>query len=115
MATPSLMNGRPEHPPQLLTLRVGVAVLAGHGKATRAELLQVAEGFTAGAKRPTVARLADALRPLVADGVLRRDTDGNVHAPSIVDLAAWVADGYGYREDAGRSLVPGTDRQARAA
>lgn len=102
--TVDLENGPAKEAPARLTLRLAALVLSNGGGLPHEIVLAYAEHVRTGAKKPAK-MVSDAMRPLVRDGVIVRH-EGDWCAPNLADLAAWIADGYEYREQAGHLDSP---------
>lgn len=88
-------------PPRQATLRLAGVLLQSAGLIADAELRAFALTLTHGKpSRSPGDFLAKIVRPLLDDEVVVRRGD-TWYAPSMADLAAWVADGWEAREAAG--------------
>lgn len=97
-----------QEPPSALTLRIGVQILAGNGVARHTALMTLAKEYNptkAWSVEALGAHLSAATRPLRDAGVLVHRGE-RWYAPNVTDLAAWIADGYAEREDAGYAQNP---------
>jgi hypothetical protein len=109
-------HGPAHKAPTRLTLRLGVLLMAAGGVLHQDLAVQVAEEQGTGSRTPA-RRLQEAMRPMRTDGVVLRVGD-TWYAPDLPDLAAWVADAYAYRWDAGygsNPVVPAEPPAAAAA
>lgn len=113
--TVDLENGPAAKAPGRLTLKLAAALLFHGGRFPHADAVAVAEAVRTG-NRSLHRMVADAMRPLMADGVVVR-RDDTWYAPSLADLGAWLADGLDYRDRAGLAddpAVPPAIPQPRA-
>lgn len=113
MPNDELGNSSPHKVPSRLTLRLAAVLLSHGGEMTLQTAMDVANDCSTGYRKPS-RRVSEALRPLRNDDVIVRIGDV-FYAPNLADLAAWTADGFAYREDAGHAVTPRIPELARAA
>ncbi len=99
--------------PQWLTVRAGALLLSLGGRAPHDLMVEIAAQYCAGTRSPTQ-RMQVAMKPLRDAGVAVRHED-TWYAPSLADLAAWVADAFEYREELGCADDPELPAALRAA
>jgi hypothetical protein len=90
------MSDRKDWAPNMLTLRLGSMLLANGGRMPDG----MATALVPRSLSRPGQRVVEALQPLIDDDVAFH-ADGAWYAINSADLAAWIADGYEAREDAG--------------
>lgn len=101
--------------PSRLTLRLAALLMFNGGRVPDEEMLQAAAAVSNGQRRSLPSALMKAMRPLIDLNVAVLADDDVWYAPSLPDLAAWVADGYEAREDDGKTDGVPVPVQRRAA